>query len=237
MDDPVRAVCLDDADENRCIDRVQRHLLRAAVHSLKRRTTLRGKAVLDHGCGSGRWITFLRELGLDYHGTDIAESMLALAQRRHPDAALRPVDAGHLPYPDGHFDLVWSVAVIHHNPYDAQEHMIADMVRVLHPGGSAIWLEGLGLHTVPHTNYFPRPLLEWQEVAARHGLTLTWHRGATYMVLRPLASRAAPWLQPDQLDRWQRLLTRLDAVVDPYLQALLPPRYHTRAVMLFQKPH
>ena len=50
-----------------------------------------------------------------------------------------------------------------------------------------------------------------------------------------LAPHAARWVRPRRLQAWQKLLTRLDAVVDPYLLPALPRRYYTRAVMLFVK--
>ncbi len=249
--DPVRAACLDDADDNRCIDRVQRHLLRAALRRSQQRTTLQGKTVLDYGCGSGRWISFLRAYGLAYSGADIAEEMLAIAHRLHPDADLRRIDSNRLSYPDGSFDVVSAVAVLHHNPYEAQDSIIAEMARVLRPDGALLLFEGLGpavsvismarsrwsllsaksdrllgRRGVTGTNYFPRPLHDWMELVARHGLSCTWHRGATYMLLRPLARRAGAW---------RRAVTRIDAVVNPYVVPLLPQRYHTRAVMLFAR--
>jgi len=228
--DPTRAVCLDDADENRCIDRIQRHLLQAALQRIESRTPLPGKTVLDYGCGSGRWVTFLRDRGLVYSGVDIAAQMLALARRGHLDADFRAIEDHDLPYPDKHFDLVWSVAVIHHNPYDAQEQVVREMARVLRDDGTLILFEGLGAHA-PSGNYYPRLLQEWVDLAGRNGLTCTWQRGGTYALLRPLVNRVAPWRRVSAAG----LLTRLDAIATPHLLAFVPPRYHTRAVMLFQR--
>jgi SAM-dependent methyltransferase len=233
--DPLRAACLDDIDESRCIDGVQRALLRQAVRRLGGRAQLHGKVVLDFGCGSGRWVAFLRSYGLVYSGVDIAEDMLVIARRQHPDADLRPVDGSVIPYADRSVDLVWSVAVVHHNPYDVQERILAEMMRVLRPRGWLILFEGLGSHAASGENYFPRPLSEWCELAAAGGLTCAWQRGATYLLLRPLATRVESRLRRAQLNTWRRLLTRLDAIVDPYLLPFLPQRHHTRAVMLFRK--
>lgn len=229
--DPTRAVCLDDANENRCIDRIQHHLLKAALQRIESRTLLQGKTVLDYGCGSGRWVTFLRARGLVYCGVDIAAQMLALARRGHADADFRGIEDYHLPYPDKHFDLVWSVAVVHHNLYNVQEQIISEMARVLRDDGTLTLFEGLGAHSADDGNYYPRPLHEWMELAARHGLTCTWQRGGTYALLRPLVSRIARWRRASA----PALLTRIDAIATPHLLAFVPSRYHTRAVMLFQR--
>jgi ubiquinone/menaquinone biosynthesis C-methylase UbiE len=43
-----------------------------------------GKRALDFGCGTGRSTRFLRRLGFDVVGVDIAEQMLAMARLRNP---------------------------------------------------------------------------------------------------------------------------------------------------------
>jgi SAM-dependent methyltransferase len=233
--DPLRAACLDDADENRCIDRIQRRVVRLAFRQLQRHTTLAGKAVLDFGCGSGRWVSFLRSYGLVYSGADIAMEMLAIARRQHPDADVRRISDAPLPYPTRSVDVVLAVAVLHHNGYDAQERIVAELARVLRSDGALILFEGVGPQGASDFNYHPRPLAEWQELLARHGLSCTWQRGATYFLLRPLATRTARWMRPALLQPWRALLTRIDAVADPYLLSLLPQRYHTRVVMLCER--
>ncbi len=233
--DPLRAACLDDADENRCIDRIQHRLLRLAFRQLQRRITLPGKAVLDFGCGSGRWVSFLRSYGLVYSGADIATEMLAITRRQHPDADVRRVCDTALPYPDRSVDVVVAVAVLHHNAFDAQERILAELVRVLRGDGALILLEGVGPQNASDFNYYPRPLAEWRALLERYGLSCTWQRGARYMLLRPLATRVAHWMRPALAQSWRALLTRIDAVVDPYLLSLLPQRYHTRTVMLCER--
>ncbi len=70
---------------------------------------VQGRTALDFGCGTGRSTRFLRKLGFDVVGVDIAEHMLALARKRDPDGEYRLVPDGNL---DGFaadtYDLVLS---------------------------------------------------------------------------------------------------------------------------------
>ena len=68
-----------------------------------------GRRAVDFGCGTGRSTRFLRTLGFDVVGVDIAEEMLAQARVRDPDGDYRLVadgDVGGLPAHG--FDLVFS---------------------------------------------------------------------------------------------------------------------------------
>src|SRR6516162_7384361 len=70
---------------------------------------VRGKNALDFGCGTGRSTRFLRKLGFDVVGVDIAEQMLALARNRDPDGDYRLVPDGNIDgLTAGTFDLVLS---------------------------------------------------------------------------------------------------------------------------------
>ncbi len=70
---------------------------------------VQGRKALDFGCGTGRSTRFLRRLGFDVVGVDIAEHMLTLARKRDPDGEYRLVADGNL---DGFaaesYDLVLS---------------------------------------------------------------------------------------------------------------------------------
>jgi SAM-dependent methyltransferase len=70
---------------------------------------VRGRKALDFGCGTGRSTRFLRKLGFDVTGVDIAAPMLARARERDPQGEYRLVPDGDLASlsPDT-FDLVLS---------------------------------------------------------------------------------------------------------------------------------
>jgi len=210
------------------------------------RDSLREKSVLDYGCGTGRWVAFLQRQGCRYSGVDIAPEMLRIARARHPDVDLARVVEDRVPHADRTFDLVCSIAVVHHNPYDKQEKILAEMVRVLKDDGTLLLLEGLGPMRPVKSVYYPRPLQEWLALAGRCGMECYWYRGATYFLLRAAIARLTqrrPEISEVSIDpeagtrgpyagRWRRLVARMDAIADPYLLRALPNRYHTRAIML-----
>jgi SAM-dependent methyltransferase len=71
---------------------------------------VQGRTALDFGCGTGRSTRFLRALGFDVVGVDIAESMLERARARDPQGDYRLVPDGDLSsLPAQSFDLVLSV--------------------------------------------------------------------------------------------------------------------------------
>jgi len=71
---------------------------------------IRGKKALDFGCGTGRSTRFLRDLGFDVVGVDIAQHMLARAREFDPNGDYRLVADGNLDVLSREtYDLVLSV--------------------------------------------------------------------------------------------------------------------------------
>ncbi len=102
-------------------------------------TDIRGKRVLDVGCGPGFWARLLIPMGAIYSGVDISPRSVALANRSLAlfglKGSIQVGNAEALDFPDGHFDRVISEGVIHHSP-DTQA-CIDEIHRVLKPGGLA----------------------------------------------------------------------------------------------------
>jgi ubiquinone/menaquinone biosynthesis C-methylase UbiE len=101
---------------------------------------VRGKSVLDAGCGTGVFsIIFARNGAGRVTGIDISPGSLETARNLKAkfgigSAEFRLQDMLQLPFADGSFDIVWAWGTVHHttDPFRA----ISELIRVLRPGGS-----------------------------------------------------------------------------------------------------
>lgn len=102
----------------------------------------RGLAVLDVGCGTGRLtLEAARRVGPDgtAWGIDPSEEMIAFASKKAGGTgsaarfAVAPVER--LPFDDLTFDVVLSTFVLHHLPPLEKRECMAEVLRVLKPGG------------------------------------------------------------------------------------------------------
>lgn len=75
---------------------------------------LRGKRVLDLGCGTGRIIQMLKESGAEVVALDISEKMVNATKRKFPDIECVVGDSENLPFEDGSFDMVLGLFWIVH---------------------------------------------------------------------------------------------------------------------------
>lgn len=99
-----------------------------------------GTRALDFGCGTGRSTRFLRDLGFDAVGVDIADSMLARARERDPDGDYRRIPDGALPGLDVEsFDLILSVFTFDNIPdFERKVSLLTGLQRLLAPGGRLV---------------------------------------------------------------------------------------------------
>ena len=92
-----------------------------------------GDRVLDVASGPGHVAAGAAGRGAAVVGVDIAEGMLSLARRLHPELEFRRGDAEALPFPDGSFDAVVANFLMLH--VGRPEQVVDEFARVLVPGG------------------------------------------------------------------------------------------------------
>jgi len=99
-----------------------------------------GKRALDGGCGGGRFVVALAQLGVaNVEGIDISEEAIRAAKERIYERGLEAMahvqvaSVLDIPFPDQSFDYVISSGVVHHTPNPKKG--FDELVRTLKPGG------------------------------------------------------------------------------------------------------
>lgn len=109
--------------------------------------SLQDARVMDYGCGSGAVTEWLCMRGAEPVAFDISFRRLAEAKARcaAQNALFVQCAAEYLPFADGSIDAVMGKQILHHLDLDVA---IPEIVRVLRPGGHAVFLEPLGHNLV-----------------------------------------------------------------------------------------
>lgn len=101
---------------------------------------------LDVGCGTGKFIDRIRSAlpRAQVWGVDLVGPMLRQGMRRweRHQGSVQPIqaDSERLPFDDDQFDAITCAHSFHHYPNQAQA--VAEMYRVLRPGGRLILVDG-----------------------------------------------------------------------------------------------
>jgi demethylmenaquinone methyltransferase/2-methoxy-6-polyprenyl-1,4-benzoquinol methylase len=98
-----------------------------------------GARVLDVAAGTGDLAIEVARRGAEVIGTDFSDGMLDIARRKAPQLDWRHADALALPFADGEFDAA-TVGFGARNFADL-ERGVAEMARVVRPGGRVVVLE------------------------------------------------------------------------------------------------
>lgn len=113
---------------------------RANAARMVEASTRAGDRVLDVGIGTGLLATLAAPraaeyVGLDYSGTMLGRAARKMAAHRLGNVALRWGDATSLPFCDARFDAVVSSFTLAHLARSERAAALAEMRRVLRPGG------------------------------------------------------------------------------------------------------
>ena len=171
---------------------------------------LRGKDVLDAGCGTGRFSEAACRRGATVISLDIGARLLREVRQRCP-ATVVCGDVTRMALPSGRFDVVISSECIEHTPSPATA--VAELVRVCKPGGrvvitcpNAFWhwsctlANALGIRPYEGLENWPGwlELRRWVEAGGGRVLDRTGIHLFPFVVqtLQPLLRRL------DRLGRW-----------------------------------
>ena len=99
------------------------------------RTDVRGRTVLDIGCGTGFWTEFYTSRGAVYTGVDIAETSVQRLRGRFPGATFLHADVSEADLP-GTYDIVNVFDVLYHITDDARfDAALRRLAGAVKPGG------------------------------------------------------------------------------------------------------
>ncbi len=96
----------------------------AFEHMMMEMGSLEGQRVLDYGCGSGWFSTYLAQRGALVEGFDISGQLVELGMKRArvngvgDRVRLDRMIAEELRFPDNHFDRVAGISILHHISLD-----------------------------------------------------------------------------------------------------------------------
>jgi len=136
------------------------------------REASQGKDVLEYGCGVGNFSFELAANGARVTGIDISPASVEVATKRaaehgYDSMSFSVMDAENMDFEDNSFDVVVGSAILHHLDL---ERSAKEIMRVLRPGGRALFLEPLGHN--PALNLF-RILTPKMRTDDEHPLTMS----------------------------------------------------------------
>lgn len=103
---------------------------------LERLGDVRGKKILDLGCGLGEGAVYFAMRGAAVTACDLSQGMLdvakKVAQRHHVEIATHQSTADRTDLPEGSFDIVYAANILHHSDIPK---VLDEARRLLRPGG------------------------------------------------------------------------------------------------------
>jgi 2-polyprenyl-3-methyl-5-hydroxy-6-metoxy-1,4-benzoquinol methylase len=177
---------------------------------------VRGKTVLDYGCGGGENALLLASRGAQVTGIDISPELIEIAKRRLEinglSAEFRAISGYDTGLPDASFDVVFCMAILHHLDLELARR---EVLRVLKPGGMLIvqepvrdsrtyaFLRSLVPYSSHDNSEYERPLRKEEIDIFAQGLQCEARRRfkLPFVPLARMASRRL-LLPAIRIDRW-----------------------------------
>lgn len=94
---------------------------------------VKGKKILDLGCGSGDHSIYFKEQGLDVTAIDLSEEMIKLCKEKGVNAFVKDIE--NLDFEEKSFDGIWSVTSLLHIPKSKLKSVIEKLNLILKDEG------------------------------------------------------------------------------------------------------
>ena len=96
---------------------------------------IKGKRILDVGCGPGRDVKYFSERGFEVVGIDLSENFIRIASEKVPEARFALMDMRKMEFPGKQFDGIWACGSFQHLPKKDARKALLEFRRVLKRGG------------------------------------------------------------------------------------------------------
>lgn len=117
--------------------------VRRHTEVIREAVPLAGRRVLDVGCGDGALAAWMARQGAVVTGVETDAGALDRARATLGAEHVIEAPGQSLPLPDGCADIVLYFNSFHHVPADAMDKALAEVARVLTPGGDLVVIEPL----------------------------------------------------------------------------------------------
>jgi SAM-dependent methyltransferase len=114
--------------------------------------------ICDLGCGPGQIARYLHRLGADVLGVDLSPGMVAEATRLNPQIPFHQGDMRALPFPDRSWGGIAAFYTIIHIPPAEVVQVLAELRRVLRPGGVILLSFHIGDRTIHLDEWWQKPV-------------------------------------------------------------------------------
>jgi len=189
---------------------------------------VKGRRVLDAGCGTGRFTDVLVRWGAEVVAVDLSQAVEAAWAnlRDRPGVTIAQADLLRPPFPPETFDLIVSWGVLHHTPDCAAA--FRTLCRLLRPGGTiAIWVYGKSRSSRQRVADAYRRLTVHLPHRLLYGLSFV-AIPLYYVYKVPLLGNLLRVLLPvsRQRNAWERVLETFDAYSPRYQSKHTFPEVH-----------
>lgn len=137
QDKQVEAIVGSGTPEDDWLEDTQGYRVRKSHLELLSLMSLRGRKILDAGCGPGTYGIMLAQAGNEVAGVEISPGSVEVANQRAKekgvDFTARVGDLENLPFDDNTFDICFCGWVLHHFP--DIDKAVSELARVLKTGG------------------------------------------------------------------------------------------------------
>ncbi len=173
---------------------------------------VRGKRVLDAGCGEGVYSRYLKGLGATVVGIDGSEKMVHFARQREPDIDVKVADLlDALAFDSDSFDAVISAGVLMSLP--RLDIFLSESMRILKPGGLLAVSVNHPAFTSPTMRLYQPMWAKWLRRPIA-GLSFSYFEA-------PADSRGNPWplyhrTIQDYVDDFRASGFQIDRITEPH---------------------